>query len=84
MRPLSEPIRWKAFWYQRRVAILAERQAGLRLDHGKRGTQLVRRVGGELELPLPGKLDRRADPASDDQAAEEDEEQHPESGAPSP
>ena len=57
------------------IPILAERQAGLRLDDRKGGSQLVRGVGGELELALPGKLDRSADPPADEQRAAEDQQQ---------
>ena len=59
-----------------RIAILAERQACLRLDDGERGPQLVGGVRGELELALPGKLDRGADPAADEQRAEEHQKEH--------
>ena len=60
-----------------RVAVLAEREARLGLDDGERGPELVGGVGGELELALPGELDRGADAATDDQGAgEHQEEQH--------
>ena len=58
------------------VAILREREARVRLDDRERRPQLVRGVGGELELALAGRLDRRGDaPADGDRAEEHDDEQ---------
>ena len=61
------------------VAILAQGEARLGLDDGKRSAELVRGVGCELQLALAGELDRGADPATHDQGAEEHQQQHPES-----
>ena len=41
------------------------------LDDRERRPQLVRRVGGELELAAAGRLDRRGDPPADGDRAEE-------------
>ena len=45
------------------VALLGEGEARVGLDHGQRRPQLVRGVGGEVELALAGRLDRRRRPA---------------------
>ena len=43
----------------------------MRLDHRERRPQLVRRVGGEVQLAPAGRLDRRRDAAADRHRAEE-------------
>ena len=53
----------------------AQGQAGLRLDDRERRPQLVGGVGRELELPPPGELDRRGDPAADGDGADEDDDE---------
>ena len=55
------------------VAVLGEGEAGVGLDDRQRRSQLMRGVGGEVELALARGLDRRADPAADRDGTEEDE-----------
>ncbi len=57
------------------VAVLGQGQARVRLDDRQRRPQLVRRVGGELELADAGLLDRRGDPPSDRHGSEEDDDE---------
>ena len=53
------------------VALAGEGEARLGLDDRERRPQLVRRVGGEVELAAARCLDRRRDPPADPERAEE-------------
>ena len=53
------------------VALLREREGRVRLDHREWRAELVAGVGRELDLPATGRLDRRGDPAPDDDRADE-------------
>ena len=58
------------------AAFLRQGEARVGLDDRQRRAQLVRRVGGELHLPLARLLDGRRDaPADGDGAQEHDDEQ---------
>ena len=53
---------------------LREGQGRVGLDHGERRPQLVRGIGGELQLAPAGGLDRRRDAPADDHGADEHED----------
>ena len=57
------------------VARLRQGERGLRLDHGERRAEFVRRIGGEVHLSPAGLLDRRGHPSTDGQCAHEDHQQ---------
>ena len=71
IRFVSWSTRPNAARYHAASAVLGEGQARVGLDDRERRAQLVRGVGGELELAAARRLDRRRDPPADRHRAEE-------------